>query len=81
MTKEEMESLKTAKENELRQSDYARLKMAAEAVRVIRRLFPEENMPVFEKYQAVEERADALRREIDELECDIAEGNYDSNAE
>ena len=79
MTRQEIESLKAAKENELRQSDYARLKMAAEAVRVLRRLFPEEEMPVFEKYQEREERADTLRAEINELERDLQEGEYDGD--
>lgn len=59
--------------NLLEQGDYKARKLILEICRVVKKNFPDEDMPVFEKYEAVELEAEEFRAKINVLEDEIKE--------
>ena len=68
ITEKERQEEIAASKNLLQQNDYAARQVAFEVARIIRKIHPEEPMPVLDKYIEIENKADQLRARINELE-------------
>ena len=67
-TKSEIECRLNACHQELAAYDYSARKVIWELARTFRELFPDVDLPMFDKYEAIEQTADERRAEIRELE-------------
>ena len=67
-TKSEIECRLNACHQELAAYDYSARKVIWELARKFRELFPDVDLPMFDKYEAIEQTADERRAEIRELE-------------
>lgn len=68
ITEKERQEEIAALKNLLQQNDYAARQVAFEVARIIKKIHPEEPMPVLEKYIEMENKADQFRARINELE-------------
>ena len=67
-TKSEIECRLNACHQELAAYDYSARKVTWELARKFRELFQDVDLPMFDKYEAIEQTADERRAEIRELE-------------
>ncbi len=70
-TRSEIEGRINACNQELCTYDYAARKVAFETARTLKKLFPDEALPMFEKYKEIEANAEERRKEIRELEKEL----------
>ena len=68
ITEKERQEEIAALKNLLQQNDYAARQVAFEVARIIKKIHPEEPMPVSEKYIEMENKADQIRARINEHE-------------
>lgn len=67
MTEDEKQAKMCEMYQLLAQNDYIARKVAFEVAEVIKKLFPDVNMPEYTKYKDKEEQAREFRKTIDEL--------------
>lgn len=67
MTEDEKKSKVVEMNNLLQQKDYTARKVAFECARILKQMFPDAEMPVYDKYREMEEKAEIFRQTIDEI--------------
>lgn len=78
-TKSEIECRLNACHQELAAYDYSARKVTWELARKFRELFQDVDLPMFDKYEAIEQTADERRQEIRKLEAELKDAPEDEH--
>ena len=79
MTRDEIENEINQCRNILEQHDYIARKVAFEVAKKFKEAFPDVEMPVFDKYKEIEEKASLLRERIENLQKELEQLSVAAN--
>ena len=79
MKRSEIESRILACKFELQEFDYISRKIVFEIGSALKEIYPDINLPLFDKYQDIEVNANLRREEIRDLEKKLKDHNYEED--